>query len=299
MSLQERIAEGRFVLTAEIVPPLSGGKEALLTEAAHLRGKVHAINVTDAAAGRTTMSSFASAAILAAEGYEPILQVTCRDRNRIALAGDLLGAAAQGVHNVLVLKGDDPRGGDQPDAKPVFDLDSVQLLSLAHEMSASGILPSGRKIAPPPALFLGAADVPRVPDERWKPDGLNAKIAAGARFFQTQFGFDLDVVRAYAARLREEGIAERAGLLIGVGPIRSAKSARWMNENLFGVHVPEAVVERLDRAADQAAEGRRICAELIEGLSKIEGVAGAHIMAPAQGPDAIAAVLEMLPAAFR
>jgi methylenetetrahydrofolate reductase (NADPH) len=138
-----------------------------------------------------------------------------------------------------------------------------------------------------------------VPDERWKPDGLNAKIAAGARFFQTQFGFDLDVVRAYAARLREEGIAERAGLLIGVGPIRSAKSARWMNENLFGGHVPEAVVARLDRAAEQAAEGRRICAELIEGLSKIEGVAGAHIMAPAQGPDAIAAVLEMLPAAFR
>src|SRR5690606_36469554 len=129
---------------------------------------------------------------------------------------------------VLILKGDDPRGGDQPDAKPVFDLDSVQLLSLAHEMSASGSLPSGRKISPPPALLLGAADVPRRPDERWKPDGLNAKIAGGARFFQTQFGFDLDVVRAYAARLRDEGITERAGFLIGVGPIRSAKSARWM-----------------------------------------------------------------------
>lgn len=299
MTLQQRIEQGRFVLTAEIVPPLSGSKEALLAEAAELRGKVHAINVTDAAAGRTTMSSFAAAAILAADGYEPILQVTCRDRNRIALAGDLLGAAAQGVRNVLILKGDDPRGGDQPEAKPVFDLDSVQLLGLAHDMSEGGTLPSGRPISPPPQLFLGAADVPRVPDERWSPGALNAKIGAGARFLQTQFGFDLDIVRPYVARLREEGVTERAGLLIGIGPIRSAKSARWMNDNLFGVHVPDAVIARLEQALDQAAEGRRICAELIEGLSEIDGVAGAHIMAPAQGPDAIAAVLEALPERLR
>ncbi len=298
MTLQQRIHEGRFVLTAEIVPPLSGGKEALLAEAALLRGKVHAINVTDAAAGRTTMSSFAAAALLAAEGYEPILQVTCRDRNRIALAGDLLGAAAQGVRNVLVLKGDDPKGGDQPEATPVFDLDSVQLIKLAHDMGQSGTLPSGRKIEQPPQLFLGGADVPRRPDAKWSSGGLKAKIEAGAGFVQTQFGYDLDVVAAYVGRLLEEGLAQQAGLIIGIGPIRSAKSARWMNENLFGVHVPDAVIERLEEADDQAAEGRRICAELIAGLSKIEGVAGAHIMAPAQRPDAIAAVIEALPAGF-
>jgi methylenetetrahydrofolate reductase (NADPH) len=298
MSLQQQIREGRFVLTAEIVPPLAGDSSALLEEAAPLRGKVHAINVTDAAAGRTTMSSFAAAAILAAEGFEPILQVTCRDRNRIALAGDLLGAAAQGVRNVLILKGDDPRGGDQPEAKPVFDLDSVQLLQLAHDMCRKGTLPSGRKIEPPPQLFLGGADVPRAPDAKWSSGALQAKIDAGAGFVQTQFGFDLDIVKAYVGRLREEGLTEKAGLLIGIGPIRSAKSARWMNENLFGVHVPDAVIARLEGAGDQAAEGRRICAELIEGLSEIEGVAGAHIMAPAQGTDAIAQVLEALPSGF-
>jgi methylenetetrahydrofolate reductase (NADPH) len=295
MTLQQRIRDGRFVLTAEIVPPLAGDASALLAEAALLRGKVHGINVTDAAAGRTTMSSFASAAILAGDGFEPILQVTCRDRNRIALAGDLLGAAAQGVRNVLILKGDDPRGGDQPEAKPVFDLDTVQVLRLAHDM-CEGVLPSGRKIEPPPQLFLGGADVPRRPDEKWNSGALRAKIEAGAGFVQTQFGFDLEVVRAYAARLRDEGLAGKAGLIIGVGPIRSAKSARWMNENLFGVNVPEAVIARLEQAEDQAAEGRRICVELIEGLQQIDGVAGAHIMAPAQGTAAIAQVLEALPA---
>jgi methylenetetrahydrofolate reductase (NADPH) len=237
------------------------------------------------------MSSFASAAILAANGYEPILQVTCRDRNRIALAGDLIGAAAQGIRNLLILKGDDPKGGDQPDAKPVFDLESGQLLALARDLRDKGELPSGRKVEPPPRFFLGAADVPRRPDANWKPGPLLAKIEAGAGFAQTQFGFDLDVVRAYIGRLRDEGITDKLGVIIGVGPIRSAKSARWMNENLFGVHVPDATIQRLESAKDQSAEGRAICAELIAGLREIRGVAGAHVMAPAQGPEAIAQVL--------
>jgi len=145
-NLEEKVRSGRFVITAEIVPPLSAAPAKLLAEAELLKGKVDAINVTDAAAGKTTMSSFASAAILAANGYEPILQVTCRDRNRIALAGDLIGAAAQGIRNLLILKGDDPKGGDQPDSKPVFDLESGQLLALARDLRDKGELPSVRKV---------------------------------------------------------------------------------------------------------------------------------------------------------
>lgn len=292
--LRESIRGGRFVLTAEIVPPLSASADALLAEAAMLGGRVDAINVTDAAAGRTTMSSFAAAALLAGKGYEPILQITCRDRNRIALAGDLIGAAAQGIHNLLILRGDDPKGGDQPDAKPVFDFETADLMKLARDMRDDGVLPSGRKIDSPPDFFIGGADVPRVPDEKWSPEPLRRKIAGGAGFMQTQFCFDLDVARQYFDRLGEEGITDEVGIIVGVGPIRSAKSARWMNDNLFGVHVPEATIERLEGADDQAAEGRAICVELIEGLREMEGPAGAHLMAPAQGTQAIAAVLEAL-----
>lgn len=291
-ALKNRIDAREFVLTAEIVPPLSASGRQLLEEAALLKGRVDAINVTDAASGRTTMSSFASAAILAANGYEPILQVTCRDRNRIALAGDLLGAAAQGVRNLLILHGDDPSGGDQPEAKGVFDLDSRGLMALVRRMRDEGTLPSGRKIDSPPPFFIGGADVPRDPGPDFSPKGLIGKADAGAAFVQTQFCFDLGVARRYIDRLREEGLTERLGIIIGVGPVRSAKSARWMNENLFGVHVPDSVIERLERASEPAVEGQAICAELIDGLRNIPGVAGAHIMAPGGGTSAIAAVLD-------
>jgi methylenetetrahydrofolate reductase (NADPH) len=294
--LRERIRNGHFVVTAEIVPPLSAAPDTLLEEAAMLGPQVDAINVTDAAAGRTTMSSFAAAALLAGNGYEPILQVTCRDRNRISLAGDLLGAAAQGVRNLLLLRGDDPKGGDQPEAKPVFDFETADLMHMAREMRDAGVLPSGREIKPPPDFFIGGADIPRVPDEKWSPEPLRRKIEGGAGFLQTQFCFDLDVARQYFERLNAEGITELVGIIIGVGPIRSAKSARWMNENLFGVHVPEATIARLEGAEDQAAEGRAICVELIEGLRAMPGPAGAHIMAPAQGTKAIARILEELSA---
>jgi methylenetetrahydrofolate reductase (NADPH) len=289
--LKTRLADGEFVITAEIVPPLTADAGRLLAEAEMLRGKAHAINVTDAAAGRTTLSSFASSAILAANGFEPILQVTCRDRNRIALAGDLLGAAAQGVRNVLILQGDDPKGGDQPDAKPVFDLNSRELMAMAREMRDQGLLPSGRKIEPPPQLFLGGADVPARPGKEWKPDSLRGKLEAGAGFIQTQFCFDLAIAGHYAKLLRDSGLAARLSFIVGVGPIVSARSARWMNENLFGVYVPDSVIERLEGAADQAAEGRQICRELIAGMREIDGIAGVHIMAPARGAEAIAQTL--------
>lgn len=291
-ALETLLSNGTFAVTAEVAPPLAASAEALLARVAPLRGLADAVNVTDAAGARVALSSFAAAAILARHGIEPVLQVTCRDRNRIALAGDLIGAAAQGVRNLLILHGDAPEGGDLPDAKPVYDLDSRGVMSLARQMRDQGTLPSERVIDPAPQFFIGAADTPHDPKPDWQPTGLAAKADAGADFVQTQFCFDLAVARRYLARLAEAGLTERLAILVGVGPIPSARSARWMRENLFGVAVPDAVVERLERAADPAAEGRCICVELIQGLGEIPGVAGVHIMAPRQGAEAIASVIE-------
>jgi len=290
--LQRKLAAGEFVVTAEVTPPLSADAGALLAKAAPLKGRVDAVNVTDAAGARAAMSSFAAAALLAGDGIEPVLQITCRDRNRIALACDLLGAAAQGISNLLILHGDDPAGGDQPQATPVYDLDSRTVMSLARQMRDDAMLPSERKIETPPHFFIGAADTPRDPEADWQPKGLEAKAAAGADFVQTQFCFDLGVAERYFARLRDSAITERLSFIVGVGPIASARSARWMRDNLFGVSVPDAVIDRLEQAADPAAEGRRICIEMIQGLRTIPGVAGVHLMAPLQKIETLAVIVE-------
>ncbi len=290
--LESLLAAGHFVVTAELTPPLAADAGALLDRAAPLKGLADAVNVTDAAGARTAMSSLAAAAVLVQAGVEPVLQMTCRDRNRIALAGDLIGAGTLGIPNILVLHGDDPKGGDQPEAKPVYDLDSRRLIALARQLREAGTLPSGRSVASPPRLFIGGADTPLDPPPDWRPDGLAAKAEAGAHFIQTQFCFDLEVARRYMARLEDAGLTQRLKMLLGVGPIASARSARWMDENLHGVSVPAGIIERLERAADPAAEGRKLCVELIQGLSEIAGVAGVHIMAPQQKPAAIAAVIE-------
>jgi len=280
-TLQSRLAAGQFVLTAEIAPPLSCVAGDLLAKAAPLKGLADAVNVTDGASARAHLGAVAAAALLIGAGIEPILQFTCRDRNRIALQSDMLGAAALGVRNLLLLTGDDPKAGDQPDTKPVFDLNSQQLLATARDMRDKGELPSGRKIAGHLDFFLGAADVPVDPKPGWKPDALKKKIAAGAQFAQTQFCMDAGIVRRYTARLREEGI-EHFHLLIGVAPLRSAKSAHWMREHLFGTIIADDIVKRLEAAADPAAEGGKICVDLIEEFSGIAGISGVHIMAPGQ-----------------
>ncbi len=290
--LQRKLSAGEFVVTAEVTPPLSADAAVLLAKAAPLRGRVDAVNVTDAAGARTAMSSFAAAAILAGEGIEPVLQITCRDRNRIALACDLLGAAAQGIENLLILHGDEPAGGDQPDAAPVYDLDSRAVISLARQMRDDAMLPSERKIEPPPHFFIGAADTPRDPEADWQPKGLEAKAAAGADFVQTQFCFDLGLAERYFARLRDFAVPDRLAFIVGVGPIASARSARWMRDNLFGVSVPDAVITRLEQAEDPAAEGRRICIEMVQGLRTIPGVSGVHLMAPLQKIETLAAVID-------
>jgi len=292
-NLSTKIKKREFALTAEIVPPLSASKTQLLEEAEVLSGIVDAINVTDGAGATTTMSSFAASALLAAAGFEPVLQITCRDRNRIALSADLLGAAAQGCHNLLVMMGDDPAKGDQPEAKPVFDLDARDVMRIATSLRVEGQMPSGKTISERPPFFVGAADMPLDPPADWKPTGLQAKINAGAQFAQTQFCFEPDVARRYITRLRDEGITEKLGILLGIGPIASAKSARWMNENLYGVTIPQSTIERLEQASNEKLEGRKICAELIQQYREIPGIAGVHIMAPAQKTDAIADAIAM------
>jgi len=288
--LQSRLRTGQFVVTAEITPPVSTDPAEFLRRALPLKGLATAVNVTDGAGAKVHLSSLAAAHFLVQSGIEPIFQMTCRDRNRLALQGDLLGAEALGIHNILALAGDDPKAGDQPDARPVYDLDSRQLIALAHHMRTQRKLPSGTPIAGEFDLAIGAADVPVDPAPAWQPKGLLAKAEAGADFVQTQFCMDMGVVRRYAARLRELGF--KLPILVGVAPIPSARSARWMREKLFGTIVPDAIVRRLEQAADPRAEGRRICVEALRELAEIPGVAGAHVMAPMNFAEIPAAIEE-------
>src|SRR2546423_3713710 len=246
--LQAKLRSGEFVITAEITPPVSIDPAEFLRRAMPLKGLATAVNVTDGAGAKVHLSSLATAHFLVSSGIEPIFQMTCRDRNRLALQGRILGAAALGIRNILILGGDDPKAGDQPEAKAVYDLDSRTLLAMAHRMRTDNTLPTGTKIAGPALrLVLGAADVPIDPPLGWEPKALKAKLAAGADFVQTPFCMDTGVVRRYAQRLAESGV--RVPLLIGVAPIPSAKSARWMREKLFGTIIPQAFVERLGPAA--------------------------------------------------
>jgi methylenetetrahydrofolate reductase (NADPH) len=279
-TLQDKLLSRRFVITAEVTPPVSADRHELLAKALPLKGLADAVNITDGAGARPHLGAVTAAAMLVEAGLEPVLQLTCRDRNRIALQSDLLSAAACGVRNLLMLRGDDPSAGDQPDAKPVFDLDPRSLLETARRLRDSGELPSGRKVSGRADFFLGAADNPLDPPPGWQPTALNAKIAAGAQFVQTQFCMDAGVVRRYLARLAEHGIADKVSFLIGVVPLRSAKSARWIREKLFGAIIPDAIVERMERASDPMAEGRRICIDIVRELADIPNVAGVHIMAP-------------------
>jgi methylenetetrahydrofolate reductase (NADPH) len=269
-----------------------------MKKALPLRGLADAVNVTDGASARAHLSAPVAATLLVRTGIEPILQLACRDRNRIALQGELMGAAACGVRNLLCLTGDDPKAGDQPDTKAVFDVDSATLTRMARDLRDKGELPSGRKVAGQAPFFLGAADAPIDPPAGWRPDKLAAKIAAGAAFAQTQFCMDTGVVRRYAARLAEHETTRDLFLLVGIAPLRSAKSARWMKQHLYGTIIADAIIERLEGAPDAAAKGERICVELIEELATIPGVAGVHVMAPANEgavPRVIAAARERLP----
>jgi methylenetetrahydrofolate reductase (NADPH) len=292
-TFEERLRVGRFVITAEIAPPVSCDPQDLRSKAAPLQGLADAVNVTDGAGARAHMSALAAASILKGMGMEPILQITCRDKNRIALQSEIMGAAALGIHNLLLLTGDDPKAGDQPDTKPVFDINSATLIETARRLRDEGTLPTGRKVAGKAAFLLGAADVPIDPPAGWQPNSLAGKLKSGAQFAQTQFCMDAAIVRRYIGVLEQAGITKQLAILIGVNPLRSAKSAQWMKNHLFGTIIADALMARMEKATDPEREGIAICVELIQELATIRGVAGVHIMAPGNDaaiPEVIRAV---------
>jgi methylenetetrahydrofolate reductase (NADPH) len=280
MSLRERLASGGFAVTAEISPPRGAGTGPVNQTAALLRDWVDAVNVTDNQGSHVRLASWAGSLAALAAGLEPVMQMTCRDRNRIALQSDLLGASALGIRNILVMTGDHPKFGDHPEAKPVFDLDSVQLLWTLRHMRDQGVLLSGRKLNPPPECFLGAVENPFAPPAEFRADRLAKKVAAGAQFVQTQFVFDTGTFGRWMAQVRDLGLPERCYILAGVGAVRSRRALDFMRDKVPGVQVPDDVYRRLravpaDRTAD---EGARLAAETIQQLSAIEGVAGVHLL---------------------
>jgi methylenetetrahydrofolate reductase (NADPH) len=276
----ERILRaGRFAVTAEIAPPDSADPADVYARAALFDGHVDAINATDSSGANCHMSSMGICSLLTRRGYAMILQQSCRDRNRIAMQGDILGAAAMGVCNILCLSGDGVQSGDHPEAKAVFDMDSISALGMVRHMRDKQQFLSGRAISSPPRLFLGAAANPFAPPLDFRPHRMAKKIAAGAQFIQTQYCFDVARFKTFMAQVRDLGLLEKAYVLAGVGPLASAKSADWIRKNVAGVHIPDAVIDRLAGAHDQKQEGVDLCIDLIEQVREIEGVSGVHIMA--------------------
>ena len=290
--LERVLRSGRFAVTAELDAPDSADPADVYKNALVLAEVCDAINATDGAGANCHMSSMGCCALLTRAGYEPVLQVSCRDRNRIAIQGDLLGAAAMGVKNVLCLTGDDVSNGDQPEAKRVFDLDSVQLLQVARMMRDQGVLLSGRKLIAPPKLFIGAAENPFAPPYDWRPQRLAKKIAAGAQFIQTQYCFDVPLFERFMRGVRDLGLHDKVYILVGVGPLRSAKAAEFMRTRIPGVWIPDAIIDRINKTPKnhQAEEGKQICIEIIQQVRAIAGVHGVHVMAYRQ-EEAVAEII--------
>ena len=265
--LERVLRAGHFVVTAELAPPDSALAEDVYERARLFDGYVDGMNATDGSGANCHMSSVAMCALLTNIGYSPVLQISCRDKNRIAIQGDVLGAAAMGVSNILCLSGDGVQVGDHPEAKPVFDLDSMSLLETIRIMRDESRFLSGRPITSPPQVF------------DFRPHRLAKKIAAGAQFIQTQYIFDVEQLREFMAKARDLGLLERCFVIPGVGPLASARTALWIRNNVPGIHIPDAIIKRLEGAQQPKQEGRQICVELIQQISEIEGVSGVHVMA--------------------
>jgi methylenetetrahydrofolate reductase (NADPH) len=291
--LERVLRSGRFAVTAELNPPDSADPQSVYERALVLAEVCDAINATDASGANVHMSSVGVCALLTRAGYEPVMQVSCRDRNRIAIQGDLLGAAAMGVRNVLCLTGDGVQAGDQPGAKPVFDLDSISLLRTARTLRDQAHFLSSRPLEVAPRLFLGAASNPFAPPLDFRPLRLAKKVEAGADFIQTQYCFDLPRLRHFMQAVRDLGLIERVFILVGVGPLRSVRAAEWMRTHVPGVVIPDAIIDRLRGVApaQQRTEGKRICVEIIQAVREIEGVSGVHVMAYRQ-EELVAEIIE-------
>lgn len=289
--LERVLRAGAFAVTTELAPPDSADPAEVYRRARIFDGYVDAINATDGSGAHCHMSSVAVCALLTRVGYSPVMQISCRDRNRIAIQGEILGGAAMGVANILCLTGDGVEAGDHPQAKPVFDLDSISLLGIARTLRDEAHFESGRKLSAAPRIFIGAAENPFAPPLDFRPFRLAKKVAAGAQFIQTQYCFDVPRLRAFMARLDDLGLVEKIFVLVGVGPLGSAKTARWMRAQVPGVHIPDAVIDRLKGAADQRREGRDLCVETIQQVREIKGIHGVHVMAYRQ-EEAVAEVID-------
>lgn len=277
MTLREKITMGQFVVTAEMTPPQDADGDIIRRKAVHFHKGVDGVNITDNQTAIVRLSSIAAAKIALEEGLEPIIQMTCRDRNRIAIQSDLLGAAALGIENVLCLTGDHQRFGNHPEARSVFDLDSVQLIAMVQRLT-QGYFLSGETIKKPPALFIGGAANPFADPLGFRVIRLDKKIQAGARFIQTQPVYDLDRFQEWMEGVRAQGLNKKTAILAGIMPVKSVKALLHMENEVPGIRIPKSCFTRMENAEDQNEEGVKMAVEMILALREIDGVQGIHLM---------------------
>jgi methylenetetrahydrofolate reductase (NADPH) len=277
MTLKEKVESNRFIVCGEIGPPQSCDGDVVRNKARHFKGYVDAVNITDNQKAVARLSSIASAKILLDEGVEPIMQMTCRDRNRLAIQSDLLGAAALGIRNVLCLTGDHQKFGDHPEARGVFDLDSIQLIATVSGLNR-GFMLSGYEMKKAPEFLIGAAANPFADPFEMRIIRLLKKVQAGARFIQTQPVFDLELFSRWMERVVEMGLHEKTAILAGVLPVKSAKTLLWMKDEVPGIKINDRYIQRMREARDPEAEGVAMAVEIVQSLRDIKGIRGIHLM---------------------
>jgi methylenetetrahydrofolate reductase (NADPH) len=280
-NLEKVLSAGKFAVTGELGPPRGGNAEAIKEKAQHLKGMVDAVNITDNQTAVVRMASWAASVLLMKEGLEPNYQMVCRDRNRIAMQSDILGAHALGIRNMLCLSGDHQLFGDHPKSKKVFDIDSIQLISMAKKMRDEGKFLNGEELTEAPKMFVGAAANPFGEPYEYRVHRLAKKIAAGADFIQTQCIYNMERFREWIKQANDMGLTDKIYILAGVTPMKALGMARYMQKNVPGMDVPDWVIKRLQgvEKKKQASEGIAICCEQIEEFKEMKGVAGIHLMA--------------------
>ena len=291
--LQKKLIQGEFVVTGECGPPRGANKQVIDKKISLLKGFVDAVNVTDNQTAIVRMSSIAASAHLISAGLEPVMQMVVRDRNRIAIQSDIMGAYSLGIKNILCLSGDHQNFGSQPDAMNVFDIDSVNLIRTVRDMRDYGKDMSGFELDVAPQMFIGAAANPFADPFEYRVIRLAKKIDAGADFIQTQCIYNMDRFKEWIERASNEGLTERVYILGGVTPLRSAGMARYMNNKVAGMDIPESIIKRMDgiQKKNQADEGIKICLETIEALKELKGIHGVHIMA-IEWEDAVGTIVK-------
>jgi len=292
--LEALLRAGHFAVTCELETTDSADPESVYEVADPLRGKVDAVNCTDNSSAHPHVSQVAAAHLLVDRGIEPVAQFACRDRNRLALQADMLGAAALGVRNVMLMTGDDVSAGDHPEARPIWDLDSLHLIRIARVLRHDGTYLSGRPLTEPPRLFIGAVENPFAPPLEYRPIRLQKKVEAGAEFIQTQICFNVPALRRFMDQAGELVPLDKVFVLVGIFIARSLRGARYLRDHVPGIDVPDWVIERMEAApaARQADEGRRIALEVLHEARQVPGVSGVHLMSIGGLQDIIAVIEE-------